>query len=99
MEADEVEGASEGRARVSGDEAEVRIRESALPGAEEERASVVCHLRSGQPVCQSQQTAARGVILCPLRMAKGGQKGARNKFQSSRVVPEVAILSFDCHSI
>lgn len=69
---DEVESAGQGRARVSGDEAEVRTCESALPGAEGERPSVVCYPRSGQPVCKPQETAAGGVTSVPLRMAKGG---------------------------
>jgi len=57
-ESDEVEGAGESGARVSGDEAEVRVRESALSRAEEERAPAVCHLRAGEFVCESQKTAA-----------------------------------------
>jgi hypothetical protein len=60
-EPDEVESAGESGARVSGDEAAVRIRESALPGAEEKCASAVCHLRAGQPVYEPQNAAARHV--------------------------------------
>jgi len=40
------------------DEAAVRIREAALPRTEEERTSAVCHLRVGQSVSQSAETAA-----------------------------------------
>ena len=57
-EPDEIEGTSESRARVSSDEVEVRVRESALSRAEEECAPVVCHLRFGEPVCQPQKAAA-----------------------------------------
>ena len=60
-EPEEIEGAGQSRARVSGDEAEVRIRQGALPGIEEEWAPPVRHLRAGQLVCQSQETAADGV--------------------------------------
>ena len=60
-EPDEVEGAGAGGARVSSDEAEVRIRESTLSRAEEERAAAVCHLRPGQLVSNSQETTAGGV--------------------------------------
>jgi hypothetical protein len=55
-----------------------------------ERASVVCHLRSGQPVCQSQQTAAGGVISVPHRMTKGSQKAFETSSRVSRVTPEAA---------
>jgi hypothetical protein len=77
-EPDKVEGAVQGRACLSGDEAEVWIRESAVPGAEEKRTSFVCHLRSGQSISKSQETARGGVTAVLLGMAKG-QKGARNK--------------------
>src|SRR5262249_35215600 len=45
----------ESGARVSGAEAEVWIRESALSRAEEECASAVRYLRPGQPICQPQE--------------------------------------------
>ena len=61
-EPDEIEGAGQGGACVSGHEAEVRLRESALSRAEEERAPTVCHLRSGQPVCEPQKAAAFGGV-------------------------------------
>ena len=60
-EPDEIERAVEGGACVSGDEAEIRICEAALPRTEEERAPAVCHLRVGQSVSQSQKTARRSV--------------------------------------
>src|SRR5712691_10651005 len=59
QESDEVEGASQSGARVSRDETEIRVRKSALSGAEEERAAVVCHLCAGEFVCEPQKTAAR----------------------------------------
>src|SRR5690348_8833933 len=63
-EPDEVEGAGESGARVSGAQAEVRVRESALPRAEEKRTPTVCHLCAGQSVCQSQEAdAGAGVSL------------------------------------
>ena len=46
------------------DEAEVRVCESALSRAEEERPAAVCYLRAGQSVSESQETAAgNGVDL------------------------------------
>jgi hypothetical protein len=51
-EPDQVEGAGEGGACVSGDEVEIRIRESALPRTEEERAPAIRHLCAGQLVCE-----------------------------------------------
>ena len=57
-EPDQVESAGESGTRISGDEAEVWIRESALPRAEEKRASAVCHLRARQPVHEPQKAAA-----------------------------------------
>jgi len=60
-EPDEVEGAGEGGARVSGDEAEVRIRESTLSRAKEERAPAVRYLCAGESVCKPQKTARRRV--------------------------------------
>ena len=41
-------------------EAEVRVREGALPRTEEERQPAVCHLRSGELVYGSQETAPLG---------------------------------------
>jgi len=66
-EPDEVEGAGEGGARVSSDEAEVRIRESTLSRAEEERAPAVRYLCAGESVCEPQKTARRSVELVRLR--------------------------------
>src|SRR5207302_9843253 len=57
----QVEGAGEGGARVSSDEAEVRIRESTLSRAEEERAPAVRYLCAGESVCEPQKTARRSV--------------------------------------
>lgn len=72
-ESDKVEGAVQGRAcvsGVSGDEAEVWIRESAVPRAEEKRASFVCHLRSGQSLSKSQETTRGDVTAVLLGMEK-----------------------------
>src|ERR1022692_2070213 len=56
-------GTGVGGARVSGDEAEIWLRKSALPRAEEERASLVCHLRAGQPGREPEETAVEcGVV-------------------------------------
>ena len=63
-EPDEIEGTGEGGARVSSDEAAVRIRESTLSRAEEERAPAVRHLCAGKSVCEPQKTARRGVGSC-----------------------------------
>ena len=60
-EPNEVEGAGESGARVSSDEAEVRIRESTLSRAEEERAAAVRYLCAGESVCEPQKTARRSV--------------------------------------
>ena len=57
-EPDEVESAGQGGARVWGDEAAVRIRQGALPRIKEERESVVCGVRAGEPVPDAQATAA-----------------------------------------
>jgi hypothetical protein len=59
-EPDKVQGPGEGRACVSSDEAEIWIRESALPGTEEERAAVVCHLCTGESVPEPQEIAGGG---------------------------------------
>jgi hypothetical protein len=82
-ELDEVESAGQGGTRVSSDEVEVRIRESALPRTEEERASAVCHLRAGQRVCQSQETVAGGVGSVRLRIAKRDQNGGTKQVPES----------------
>ena len=79
-EPDEVESARQSGAHVSGDEATVRIRESALPGAEEKRASAVCHLRAGQPVCEPQKAAARHVGLAGRR---NGEKRSQNAWHGT----------------
>ena len=60
-EPNEIEGAGEGGARVSSDEAEVRIRESVLPRAEEKRAPAVRYLCAGESVCEPKKTARRSV--------------------------------------
>jgi transposase, IS5 family len=60
---DQIERAFEGGACVSGDEAAVRVCEAALPRTEEERAPAVCHLRVGQSVSQSAETAADGHLI------------------------------------
>ena len=52
---------STGGARVSSDEVEVRIRESTLSRAEEERAPAVRYLCAGESVCEPQKTAGRSV--------------------------------------
>ena len=57
-ESKQIERAFEGGACIPGDEGAVRIREAALPRTEEERAPAVCHLRIGQSVSQSAETAA-----------------------------------------
>src|SRR6266851_2420948 len=59
-EPNQIERAFQGGACVSGDEAAIRICEAALPRTEEERAPAVCHLRVGQSVSQSAETAADG---------------------------------------
>ena len=79
-EPDKVKGAVQGRARLSGDEAEVWIRESAVPRAEEKRASFVCHLRSGQSISKSQETAAGGVTAVLLGMAKATRRALETTF-------------------
>ena len=77
-EPDEVESAGESGACVSGDEAQVRIRESALPGVEEERAPAVCHLRPGEFVCQPQEVAAGGIgFVCSARRPRDGKREAK----------------------
>lgn len=62
---DEVESAGESRTCVSGDETEVRIRKSALPGTEEKRAAIVCHPLSCESVCEPQKAAAHGSGVGP----------------------------------
>jgi len=79
-EPDKVEGAVQGRACLSGDEAEVWIRKSAVPRAEEKRASFVCHLRSGQSISKSQETVAGGVTAVLLGMAKAARRALETKF-------------------
>src|SRR5664279_2271955 len=63
QEPDEVNGSLQGGARVWGDEAEVRIREGALPRTGEERQPTVCHLRAGKSVYGSQETAAQDGVV------------------------------------
>src|SRR5215470_7427323 len=60
-EPDEIEGAGEGGARVSRNEAEVRLRESTLSRAEEERAATVRYLCASKAVCEPQKTGLRSV--------------------------------------
>src|SRR5262249_2180202 len=60
-EPEEIEGAGEGGARVSRNEAEVRLRESTLSRAEEERAATVRYLCASKSVCEPQKTARRSV--------------------------------------
>ena len=62
---DEVAGALQGGARVSDHEAEVRVREGALPRTREERQPAVCHLRPGQPLHRPLDTAAAGAGISP----------------------------------
>ena len=63
QEPNEIEGAGESGACLSSNEAEVRVRKSSLSRTEEERPSVVCYLRLGQPVRKPEETAAeRGVV-------------------------------------
>ena len=64
---DEVDIAVEGRARVWGDEAEVRICEAALPRTEEECKPAVCGVRAGEPVPGAEKTAAPGTGIAPPR--------------------------------
>ena len=76
-------GAVKGGAPVSGDEAEIRICEGALPRTEEERASAVCHLCVGQSVSQSKETAVgdqhidEGKPLFALRLVMAKAKNSR----------------------
>src|SRR5215813_6637192 len=80
---DQVEGAGEGRACVSGDEVEVRICQGALPRTEEERASALCHLRSSEPVCEPQETAASdGIEVRRSTFHRCHQNGGGNRFPS-----------------
>jgi hypothetical protein len=81
QESNEVARASEGRARVSSDEAEVRICESALSRAEEKRSAAVGYLRARQSVCEPQETAAgNGVGLLAWGFT-GRNAGAVERFQ------------------
>ena len=83
-EPDKVEGAGESGARVSSDEAAVRIRESTLSRAEEERAPAVRYLCPGESVCEPQKTARRGVgssgfaLYAPVAMAVPTSSGIRD---------------------
>jgi hypothetical protein len=52
----------------------------------EKNAQVVCHLRAGQPICQSQETAAGGRIGAS-SSPNLVRRVVRNRFQSSRLVP------------
>src|SRR5215831_536542 len=90
---DQVEGAGEGRACVSGDEVEVRICQGALPRTEEERASALCHLRSSEPVCEPQETAASdGIEVRRSTFHRCHQNGGGNRFPSPRVALEVSFF-------
>ena len=62
-EPEEVDGALQGGTCVWSDEAEVRIRQSALPGTGEERQPIVCHLRSGESVPGTQEAAVLGGVV------------------------------------
>src|SRR5579864_887680 len=80
-EPDEVEGAGAGGARVSSDEAEVRIRESTLSRAEEERAPVVRYLRAAKSVYEPQKTTRPSVGssgFAPYRGCDGGADQLRH---------------------
>ena len=76
QEPDEVEGAGESGARVSSDEAEVRIRESTLSRPEEERAPAVRYLCAGKSVCEPQKIARRSVGSSGFPRTRGCNGGA-----------------------
>src|SRR5580704_14144535 len=98
-EPNEIEGAGEGGARVSSDEAEVRIRESALPRTEEERAPAVCELRPRQLVCEPEETAAGGVGSVHLRLGQTRSEwrpdGGTNEVPESESRAGAEFPSFD----
>jgi hypothetical protein len=76
---DEVESAGQGGARVWGAEAEVRIREVALPRTKEERQPVVCHVCSGEPVPSTEKAAAhRRGLDRPADVPSRGAQGAES---------------------
>ena len=58
---------------VSGNEAAVRIRESALSRTEKERTPLVCHLRFGQPVREPEETAAEPGLVAWARVPRLGR--------------------------
>ena len=83
----QIERAIEGGARISGDEAEVRICEGALPRTEEKRASVVCQLCLGQSVSQSEEIVECGCVdggasLLALTLAQAKPKLEPNLFNT-----------------
>ena len=59
----EVTSTVESGARVWGNEAEVRVCESALPRIEKERQPAVRHLRPGQPVPGAQEAVVRSGVV------------------------------------
>src|SRR5438128_2360326 len=63
QEPEQVEGALEGRARVCGDEAEVRICEATLSRTEEECHPTVRGVRAGESVLGAEKTVALGTGL------------------------------------
>jgi hypothetical protein len=98
-EPDKVEGAVQGRACLSGDEAEVWIRESAAPRAEEKRASFVCHVCSSQFISKSKETARGGVTTPLLGMEKVLRRAIETKFQSSTLAREINFPEFWGYSL
>src|ERR1039458_7495765 len=87
QEPDQVAGAVQGRARVRGDEAEIRFCESALSWTVEERQPSVHDLRAGEPVPGSQAIAAHdcGVVsfIASESPSQAGSKAKRPRSELS----------------
>ena len=66
----------ESGARVWGDEAEVRVCESALSGIEQERQPVVRYLRPGQSVLGTQEAVVLNGVV-PFKHARLPERGSR----------------------
>src|SRR5271157_4166909 len=55
------------RARVWGDEAEIRVREGTLPRTGQERQPTICDLRAGEPVPGAQEADGNSGVVSPNR--------------------------------
>src|SRR5450631_2978999 len=81
QESNEVSGAFESGARVCGNEAEVRVCESALSRIEEERQPAVRHLRPGQPVLGAQEAVVLSGVVS-FQDARQPERGSRTGSKS-----------------